>query len=238
MCDAELAYTAPVVAFDLDDTLYPELDFLKSGYRAVTTDTLPLIDKGFSPTPDHLKEAMMSKYNAGLNPFDWLATQVKPLPEGFINGCVHTYRFHTPDISPFPGVRELFTRLTTEGIRIVIITDGRARTQRNKLSALGLLQFIAPANILISEETGADKTTIIPWQIVVRRYPNASRFVYVGDNPAKDFLIPRTLGWLTVGLRDMGYNIHPQLAETPKHEPQIWLQDITELSDFLFSNII
>ena len=92
-----------------------------------------------------------------------------------------------------------------------MITDGRIQTQRLKIHALGLDKYIPEQNILISEATGADKHFSLPFDIMMRRNPGESRFVYVGDNPEKDFLWPNRLGWLTVMLLDTdGRNIHPQ----------------------------
>ena len=45
---------------------------------------------------------------------------------------------------------------------------------------------------------------------MVHHYPEASRFIYVGDNPAKDFVVPAMLGWDTYCLRSRPGNIHPQ----------------------------
>ena len=58
-----------VAAFDLDDTLYPEYDFVVSGYRAVA-ELLPQKDRKCA------LEAMSQAYAAGENPFDALVAAV------------------------------------------------------------------------------------------------------------------------------------------------------------------
>ena len=127
------------------------------------------------------------------------------------------YRYHTPsDLILLPGVVETFEKLKTYGEKIGIITDGRSATQRAKFNALGLEEFVAPQNLIISEETGFDKNNPEPFEIIASRNPEERRFVYIGDNPAKDFRWSNRLGWTTVELKD-GFktNIHSQDIDVP-----------------------
>ena len=61
-----------IIAFDLDDTLYQEIDFVMSGYRAVSR----FVEKeyGYADAFAVLSEA----YRKHLNPFDALALALKP----------------------------------------------------------------------------------------------------------------------------------------------------------------
>lgn len=229
--DSELAYTGPVVVFDLDDTLYKELDFLKSGFHAVAEYAASQTDEDAQT----LYADMMEARSNGLNAFDMLASRYFGSSEYFIGKAVEIYRFHKPAISLRPEAQPLLEALARKGLRLGIITDGRAATQHKKIEALGIARYFAPQNILISEEINAEKTAPLAWQTIVRRYPNASRFVYVGDNPAKDFRTPNLLGWLTLGLTDPdGDNIHPQEPlPSPQHAPQAWISSLQEVSNHL-----
>ena len=86
---------------------------------------------------------------------------------------VDTYRYHIPDISLRPGALDLLEGLKRRGVPIGIITDGRSATQRAKIKALGLDRFVADCNIIISGETGADKTTSLPFETLANRNPAA-----------------------------------------------------------------
>ena len=55
------------------------------------------------------------------------------------------------------------------GIPMFIITDGRSFTQRNKIRALGLYDFIPWNNIFISEEMGCEKTNPAAFEEIKRR---------------------------------------------------------------------
>lgn len=226
----ELAYTGSLVVFDLDDTLYKELDFLKSGFHAVARHVASLT----GIEAERLYLEMMAARQRGENAFDMLSARHFDADKGFISRAVEIYRFHKPQITLETGVREILEALTRQGVRLGLVTDGRSVTQRNKIEALEIARYFAPENILISEETGAEKTSILPWQTLVRRYPNASRFIYVGDNPAKDFRMPRMLGWATIGVRDRnGVNIHPQTPATPEYAPDIWIDELGEFPERL-----
>ena len=129
---------------------------------------------------------------------------------------VNTYRTHTPDIKLDDATESVLAALRERGETLGLITDGRSNTQRAKIKALGLERFIEPRNILVSGETGFDKTHREPFDMIMMRNPAERRYVYVGDNSAKDFIWPNKLGWLTVQLDDAdGVNIHPQNSDRP-----------------------
>lgn len=184
-----------VVVFDLDDTLYPERDFLHSGWRAVACSS--------GLEPDRAYAVMSSADDA----FDALHELV---PDFSIAAMLGIYRNHIPKISLDEKVGYLLEQLRSAGVGIGIITDGRSATQRNKLSALGLERYVD--YVSVSEEIGADKLTRVPFDKAMEFFGPESHFIYFGDNPAKDFLWPNRLGWHTVMLREPypGRNIHPQ----------------------------
>lgn len=188
---------APVVAFDLDDTLYSERDFLHSGWRAVARAAT-----AYGMEPDDAWRLMSAAPDA----FDALHAA---LPQMAVAEMLHVYRTHIPDITLYPGVTAVLAQLRAYGCPLAIITDGRGLSQRNKLMALGLDGVVD--YVSISEEIGADKTSPLPFRRLMDAFPGR-QYTYVGDNPAKDFAWPNRLGWLTVMLREPlpGLNIHPQ----------------------------
>jgi putative hydrolase of the HAD superfamily len=60
----------------------------------------------------------------------------------------------------------------------------------------------------------------------------ATDFWYLADNPAKDFVAPNALGWITVQVvRDGG--IHDVRRIVPGGEPQHRVRSLTELPQIL-----
>lgn len=231
--------TPTLVAFDLDDTIYKERDFVISGYRAVARE-IASIDSAFNY--DEMVHVMA---NAPLNPFDSLeeyllnrSIQQSITVDYDIPHMVATYRNHYPDIKADDALA-VIQSLKDEGYRIGLITDGRAITQTNKIKALGLDRIIAPDNISISEIVGGEKYTPVPFERMMKQNADISRFIYVGDNPMKDFLWPNRLGWVTIQLLDDGRNVHSQQVSLPSddYRPQYKIKSLDELPALLHSII-
>lgn len=221
----DLTYRGPVVAFDLDDTLYKERDYVFSAIQAIAYTLFPgreelVIRKGI--------HAFLNGENL-LDSIDTTRTE----------DMLKVYRAHLPALSLSEGAEALLTGLQASGVKMALITDGRSLTQRNKLAALELTPYFAPEDVLISEETGADKARPDNFKALMRRYPEASRFIYVADNPAKDFLWPNRLGFTTICLLDdKGINIHPQSLENPEpdYAPARTIHSLSEIKNLLTTN--
>jgi putative hydrolase of the HAD superfamily len=112
----------------------------------------------------------------------------------------------------------------------VILTDGRSITQRLKLHALGLSHLKA----YISEEWASEKPDDRRFRQIMVDFQAAS-YVYVADNPRKDFVAPNLLDWLTVGLRASGKSIHSQDCEglPSGYSPRKWIRGWDELMESL-----
>lgn len=209
-----------VYIFDLDDTLYKEIDFLKSAYKEIAE---------MIGHPEAF-DFMLDSYLYGENAFNSVIEKYHLLFS--VDQLLEIYRKHKPDISLDKDTIATLDALKARGVILCLLTDGRSVTQRNKIEALGLYRWIAKENILISEEFSHGKPSIECYQYFLDRYPNAE-FTAVGDNPAKDFLTPNQLGWATICILDDGRNIHKQDFE--EEIPIIPAQIIKEFKDILDS---
>ena len=192
-----------VFIFDLDDTLYKEIDFLKSAYREIAM---------IIGHPEAF-DFMLNSYLYGDNAFKSVIDKYHL--KFTVDQLLDIYRIHKPDISLAQDTVTTLDALNTRGIIMCLLTDGRSVTQRNKIEALGLYRWFAKEDILISEEFGYGKPSIECYQYFLDRYPDA-QFTVIGDNPAKDFLTPNKLGWMTICLRPNEQNIHNQNIKVPK----------------------
>lgn len=208
--------------FDLDDTLYFEADFVRSGFEAVAelverlyqVDLTPsLLGGGDVPSGgDRLGEALRA---AGL-------------PAALKAELLEVYRYHRPRLRPAAGVVELLAACQSEGARLFVISDGRSVTQRLKLEALGLLSRFEA--VYISQELGVTKPDPAAFLKVMERVP-LGPWVYVADNPRKDFVAPARLGWSSVGVRHGARRVHP--LQPVVQEPTVWVEDVGDLLAFL-----
>lgn len=213
-----LSMCKKIVCFDLDDTLYKEIDFLESAYHEIAT----------SVGHPELLPHMLQWYKVGDNVFQKLNKYLNK--ETPISEYLEMYRNHYPTISLSDGVEDVLNELKYRETILGIITDGRSISQRNKIKALGLERWIEDKNIIISEEFGSDKTNERNFRHFAELNPGCS-FTYVGDNPQKDFVVPNRLGWQTIMLKDDGRNIHQQGIVPKEYLPQTVICDFRELLD-------
>lgn len=222
-----------VVCFDLDDTLYKEIDYLKSAYREIASYAADYC-RGCSDSPIIFSvkayEAMLLAYKEGQNAFERLNAFLGiDIP---ISEYLQIYRRHKPNIRLSETVESVLNSLKSSECIIGLITDGRSIQQRNKVKALGLNCWIMNENIIVSEEFGSEKPTPANYEYFMKRYPECDEFMYVGDNLKKDFIAPNALGWQTVCLKDDGRNIHKQnfTSVSPKAMPKMIIEDLKNLT--------
>jgi putative hydrolase of the HAD superfamily len=207
------------VVFDLDDTLYKEIDFLRSAYRHIAAKLLPF-------TSIDVYAYMLELYNSKKVVFDVLKKEyVFPYS---VSDLVQEYRNHIPDINLCDGVLDVLMQLKKRVGSLGILTDGRSITQRNKIASLGIEDFFN--DIRISEETGCEKPAEACFNFFKEKYPSINTFIYIADNIKKDFITANKLGWITYGIRSTGENIHTQDLKLEKeYYPNYWLTNIREL---------
>lgn len=191
------------VVFDLDGTLYRERDYVRSGYRAASRALRRRTGRG-DAFEQWLWQRFVSGRSAGA--FDALSRRFRlRLSRSDIADLVNVYRNHLPTLRPCRGVPELLTRLRRKRRKIGLISDGFLPAQRLKFEALGLERMFDA--VVFTESLGRDA-----WKPSPRAFERVRRMLgvahaacaYVGDNPAKDFVAPNALGWLTVRWRRPG----------------------------------
>ncbi|WP_179019443.1 HAD family hydrolase [Winogradskyella forsetii] len=207
-----------VIVFDLDDTLYNELDYLKSAYKSIAVHFEP---EDWKP----LYSKMFSLYRSRVNVFEFIVNTYT-IEMGFL---IEMYRSHHPKIQLFDGVLDVFEAIKANGGKIGIITDGRSKTQRAKLESLNILKYLD--KIIISEEIGSEKPSVENFKAIQKALP-ASEYYYIADNLKKDFVAPNVLGWNTVALIDNGKNIHCDAHKylDNAHQPQQFIIAYDEIN--------
>ena len=178
------------VIFDLDDTLYSEIEYVKSGFHSVSE----YLGGGY-------EDILWQYFEAGEPVIDKLLEDISRETEK--EHILEIYRNHIPDIHLYSGVYDLITDLKNKGCNVGIITDGRPNGQRNKIHALGLNQLVD--DIIITDELGGiqfRKPCDIAFRILQTRWRlPANDMVYIGDNPNKD---PQAA--IQLGMRSIVFN--------------------------------
>ncbi len=207
-----------VLAFDLDDTIYQEFDYQTSGIAFVSQQlqTLYGVD---------IKDRLLEWRAKGCNDLWQKSAKLLNLPESVAEQMLWMYRLHIPDIHLSIEVSDLLSILKPLVKKVVILTDGRSISQRQKLSALGLQDI----PVYISEEYQSQKPSLNRFLAIMDDY-KADTYVYIGDNPKKDFLAPNQLGWKSIGLVNSSA-IHAQHYDhlSIVYHPSIWIKYWHEL---------
>lgn len=204
-----------VFVFDLDDTLYKEIDFLKSAYKFIASK----VDKGNS---SNLYIKMLEGYYSGKNVFQVLS---KSHPRYTVEKLLELYRGHYPDITLDSDTTSTLNYLKNYG-KTGLITDGRSLTQRNKIMALGIDDYFD--KILISEEIGYSKPDLRLFEQFHEF--NASTYFYIANDTSKDFLAPNKLGWKTICLVD-SYSINIKKQNFYLEKEYLPIYKVNKLSD-------
>lgn len=210
------------IIFDLDDTLFYEVDFLKSAYKEIAY-TISKNNEALA-----LYEQMLEMYHKEGNVFDFLQSHYTNFSK---EKLLEMYRNHFPTIKLNEGAFEIIKFCKSKKYKTGIITDGRSVTQRNKLKALNIEHLFD--KIIISEEFGSskpDRRNFLAFQD-----ENIEQFFYIADNPKKDFVTPNQLGWTTVCLLNKGQNIHSQVFTVEKeYLPKHKIKNLKILQNIIF----
>lgn len=175
-----------LIVCDFDDTLVLERSFIESGYVACSSFLSEKIDI----KSEKIKEVFWSKFEQShSNVFD--ASVEKLLgrkDDKLTQKLIEIYRFHIPQISYCPDVKEFLQELRRRNLHSAIITDGNSQTQQNKLNASGVISDFD--KIVITSNFGTDwtKPSIKPFKFLKDFFNVAyEQILYIADNPKKDF---------------------------------------------------
>ncbi len=213
------------VVFDLDDTLYPERDYVLSGFRAVAhwmeAQSGVHAERGYAE--------LYTLYEQGVrgDTFNrWLAQHQLDIS---IADLVTLYRAHIPVIETFPAVSNLLNTLSRH-YKLGLLSDGYLVVQQHKLSALGLSEYFDA--IVFSDSLGRDawKPSPQPYQVALQQLQIApDQAVYVGDNPLKDFLGARRAGMKSIWYHRPEGEYGTIVPPSEMHQPDCVITRLEEL---------
>lgn len=216
-----------IVIFDLDDTLYQEIDFLKSAFQEIAQ----ILSSEVKVSKKTLYTYMIQCYNDGKDAFQSVIDTYH-IHHLTVIHLLNMYRNHYPNIHLSKDTVESLNIIKETSYKVGLITDGREIQQRNKLNALGLQNYFD--GIVISETFGSSKPDARNFKYYETLFGDQYNYTYIGDNTSKDFVAPNSLGWTTICLKDKGLNIHKQsFKEDHSKQPHFIINALTELQSLL-----
>jgi putative hydrolase of the HAD superfamily len=220
------------VIFDLDDTLYDEIDYCRSGFASVCKRLAGLPG---APTANRIFEALWKQFSAGnrTKTFNAALDDLRiDCDDRLIAELVQLYRTHVPNITLPSDSRDVLTQLTHK-YTLALLTDGFLPAQRLKVQALGIENYFK--TILYTEELGRDSWKPSPASFEkIMQTLNAppQSMAYVADNELKDFFAPNKLGMTTIQLLRPS-RIHTQTSTDPNAKPHNTIRQIADLPALL-----
>ena len=190
---------ASVVVLDMDDTLFLERDYVFSGFSAV--DAVVAKEHGLKGFSEYAWRLFCAGVRGRI--FDEALKEMGvELQSASVAELVAVYRSHLPRITLTTDSFRFLNAARRQGVRIALVSDGVLVAQKAKVRALGLETFISP--IVLTDAFGRDawKPSFRGYLEVFERLGGTHRnYVYIGDNPNKDFIAPNALGWRTIRIR-------------------------------------
>jgi putative hydrolase of the HAD superfamily len=214
-----------VLIFDLDDTLYDEMTYVKSGLHAVAA--FGRASYGWNEEDSYtFMDACLLKYGRGKVFDEWLRAH-DHYSASRVNQCVHVYRHHIPSISLPIVAKQLL--LKYQGLcSLYLVTDGHKIVQQKKIDALGIEALFKRCFVTHRFGIRHSKPSLYCFEKIKEvEKCDWSSMVYVGDNPAKDFVNLNAIGSSTVRVRT---GSHAEVKARSGHDAQHTIQDLTHLA--------
>ncbi len=220
------------VIFDLDDTLYDEIEYCKSGFTCIAeflTDQLneQSAERIFGIIWKHFAEGNHTKtFNATLDELG-IAYDDK-----LIDDIVRVYRNHLPNIKLPQDSSDMLCQLSTQYI-LGLLTDGFLPAQQLKMQALGIEKYFKC--IIYTEELGRSywKPSTKGFEKILHNLnTKPENAVYIADNEKKDFIAPNKLGLATIQLNRPA-RIHRNISRDLNAPAQHKIDQISRLPALL-----
>ncbi|PZV19582.1 MAG: HAD family hydrolase [Pseudanabaena sp.] len=218
-----------VIVFDLDDTLFPESEFIRSGFQAVGDwmsneySVFNFFEIAWQLFLDGKRGKIFNLTLEKMGVNYELST---------IQKLLQIYREHKPNISLHEDAKLAIDYFQQQS-KLGLITDGYLETQKNKVKALAIESNF---NVIVySDLYGRDswKPSPIPYLKVMETMQcQGESCLYIGDNPNKDFVTAKKLNWTTVQIcREFGE--YTKVMSEESHEAKFKIKSLLDLKNLL-----
>jgi len=191
-----------VIIFDLDDTLYNEIDYVRGGLAAVARHGEGAFGWDRQESFRMMIEILEKRGRGKI--FDHWLSAGNRYSKRAVSACVRVYRRHTPAIRLYREAEMVLTSF--EDVPLYVVTDGNKIVQARKIDALGLAERFCRVYVTHRYGIRNAKPSTYCFELIRNRERCKWRdMVHVGDNPAKDFVSLNPLGVTTVRVLTGGY---------------------------------
>ena len=220
-------FTCMVLVFDLDDTLYDERTYVRSGFRAVARWLNTIFGWKKDTTYDFMTEVLETEGRGRV--FDRLLEQQGSLTKTLVQDCLRVYRHHRPKIQLWPDARAFLKQYC--GDALYLVTDGHKVVQAQKVHALGINGRFRKVYLTHRYSIRSAKPSTRCFELIrARENCDWKEMIHIGDNPAKDFVGLKALGVRTVRVLT---GCHRNTPAQPGYDAEYRIQDLAHLPSLL-----
>lgn len=199
------------ILFDVDDTLYDQLEPFKKAYQEnfnyqnISIEMLYILSRKYSDEVFHLsengnmsmQEMHMYRIKKALTFFGYEITNEEA------QVFQKDYEKHQDLIELKPDMIDALNYCKRKKIILGIITNGPMSHQRKKIKRLQLEQWIPENHIFISSEVGVAKPNSRIFEIAEKKLKLKKEDTYfVGDSIQNDIVGAKSVGWKTIWSND------------------------------------
>jgi len=226
------------VIFDLDDTLYNEIDYCRSGLASVA-EFLAYRASSIEhrASSEDIFDALWRQFNAGNRKNTFNATLDElgiGYDEKLIQELINVYRNHVPKITLPDDSRDVLCQLSGK-YTLALLTDGFLPAQQLKVQALGIEKYFKC--IIYTEQLGPEQSGWKPSPVGFEKLMKTlnarpKNIAYIADNAKKDFIAPNKLGFLTIQIIRPA-RLHTKTAPQADAAARYKICEIRQLPDLL-----
>jgi putative hydrolase of the HAD superfamily len=189
-----------IIGFDIDDTLISKRLFSYYCFKYIA----PSIALKTKKNKNDILISFMKEFDE-LNRTDTIGTVLRHYniySKTLLPKLIQQYRKANAKKAVYPDTIKALTTLKKQGYMLVAITDGKSTAQKQKLIQTGLQKYFDHIIVTDGSAKNKKKPAMDAFLKVFNKYhiqPN--EFLYIGDNPYRDFVNLKTSGASTIRLK-------------------------------------
>jgi putative hydrolase of the HAD superfamily len=193
------------IIFDLDDTLYPQIEYTRQCLFYSSSLISELSNHSQNEIEGILNHILESKGIEYRHIYDDLFEQLAFDGFPYLKGILAKFRQCKPTLQLYNETYSVLVELKKTFI-LALLTDGHVKIQEYKIENLQIRHFFD--YLLITDSLGIEnrKPSVKPYREILNRINLPSHnCIYVGNDPNKDFIGAKQLGIKTVRINQGEY---------------------------------
>ncbi len=218
-----------LIIFDLDNTLYDEMEFFKIAYRNIAK----YLSEKYSINSEEIYNRLIDilrQEDPTFPIFDRLFKLYDIPKQKEISNILEIFYNSTEGLHLYEHAIEILKELSQK-YDLILMTDGNPRLQNRKIKELGIEDFFEEV-ILVDEAYGKvhRKPSPVPLISITQEFDvNSSEVVFIGDNIFKDFISPNRLKMVSIRVLRGIYSKYPNEIVSYDMRPKLTIFSLKDL---------